>query len=161
MNPAARPGGTYADPPPSVAFVVSRLGFSVSQALADGLKPLGIDPQHFGLLRALLFSEGQSQRAIGASLSIPPNRMVALVDDLEERGAVKRVKHPTDRRAYAVTLTPKGNELFEKALQVAISVEARLCANLSGADKEQLLQLLGQLNNLTGAPDGIHPGLTR
>ena len=62
MNPAAPHGRNYADPPPSVAFVVSRLGFSVSQALADGLKPLGIDPQHFGLLRALLFSEGQSQR---------------------------------------------------------------------------------------------------
>ena len=85
-EPGSTPRGDHADPPPSVAFVVSRLGFSVSQALADGLKPLGIDPQHFGLLRALLFSEGQSQRAIGAVLSIPPNRMVALVDDLEERG---------------------------------------------------------------------------
>ncbi len=160
MTPEPRVRGST-EPPPSVAFVVSRLGFSVSQALAEGLKPLGIDPQHFGLLRALLFTEGQSQRAIGVSLGIPPNRMVALVDDLEGRGAVKRVKHPSDRRAYALTLTPKGKKLFENGLEVAISVEGRLCKTLSDADKKQLLKLLGQLNSLTNAPGGVHPGLTQ
>ncbi|HEY1990039.1 MAG TPA: MarR family transcriptional regulator [Acidimicrobiales bacterium] len=147
--------------PPSVAFAVSRLGFEVSRALAEGLKPLGLDPQHFGLLRALGFSEGESQRAIGDSLSIPPNRMVALVDDLEALGAVKRAKHPTDRRAYAIFLTPKGRKLFENAFEVARTVEERLCANISTSDKKQLLDLLGHLNSLSGAPGGVHPGLSR
>ncbi|HEX3840388.1 MAG TPA: MarR family winged helix-turn-helix transcriptional regulator [Acidimicrobiales bacterium] len=147
-------------PPPSVAFTVSRLGFTVSQAFAAGLQPLGIDPQHFGLLRILLFSEGESQRAIGTRLGIPPNRMVSLVDDLEARGAVKRDKHPTDRRAHALSLTPKGKQLFETAFEVATSLEDRLCENLSGDDREQLLALLGRLNRLTEVPDGVHPGLT-
>ena len=146
--------------PPSVAFAVSRLGFEVSRALAEGLKPLGLDPQHFGLLRALLFSEGESQRAIGDRLSIPPNRMVALVDALEALGAVKRAKHPTDRRAYALFLTPRGKKLFERAFAVARSVEDRLCENMSGSDKKQLLDLLGQLHSLTDVPRGVHPGLS-
>src|ERR1700677_3491597 len=106
MSP--EPQRTFTEAPPSVAFAISRIGFSVGKALAEGLKPLGIDPQHFGLLRALLFTGGQSQRAIGVSLGIRPNLMVSLVDDLEARGAVKRARHPTDRRAHAVTLTPKG-----------------------------------------------------
>lgn len=160
MTPESQARG-LTEAPPSVAFVVSRLGFSVGQALALGLKPLGIEPQHFGLLRALLFTEGQSQRAIGVSLGIPPNRMVALVDDLEARGAVKRVKHPTDRRAYALTLTPKGKKLFESALTVAMSVEGRLCETLSRADRKQLLYLLDQLNSLTDVPEGVHPGLAQ
>jgi DNA-binding MarR family transcriptional regulator len=143
-----------------VAFTVSRLGFTVSQAFAHGLQPLGIEPQHFGLLRILLFAEGESQRAIGSSLGIPPNRMVALVDDLEARGAVKRTKHPTDRRAHALSLTPKGRKLFESAFEVSMSVEGRLCENLSGDDREQLLDLLGRLNPLTEVPEGVHPGLT-
>ncbi len=145
--------------PPSVAFTVSRLGFEVSRALASGLKPLGIDPQHFGLLRALLFAEGESQRAIGDSLGIPPNRMVALVDDLEGLGAVKRAKHPTDRRAYALFLTPKGKKLFESAFDVAVAVEERLCQDISKSDKKQLLDLLGRLDSLTDVPGGVHPGL--
>jgi DNA-binding MarR family transcriptional regulator len=146
--------------PPSVAFTVSRLGLTVSQAFAAGLQPLGIEPQHFGLLRILLFAEGESQRAIGSSLGIPPNRMVALVDDLEARGAVKRTKHPTDRRAHALSLTPKGKKLFETAFEVAMSVEGRLCENLSEDDREQLLDLLGRLNHLTDVLEGVHPGLT-
>ena len=147
-------------PPASVAFAVSRLGFEVSRALAEGLKPLGIDPQHFGLLRALQFAEGESQRAIGDSLSIPPNRMVALVDDLEALGAVKRAKHPTDRRAHALSLTPKGKKLFESAFEVAISIENRLCADISENGRKQLLDLLSQLNHLSDAPEGVHPGLS-
>ncbi|MGH9097179.1 MAG: MarR family winged helix-turn-helix transcriptional regulator [Acidimicrobiales bacterium] len=145
--------------PPSVAFALSRLGFGVSRALAQGLKPIGIEPRHFGLLRALLFSEGESQRAIGDSMSIPANRMVALVDDLEALGAVKRAKHPTDRRAYALSLTPKGRKLFESAFEVARSIEDRLTENLSDRDKKQLLDLLGQLDRLTDVPEGVHPGL--
>jgi DNA-binding MarR family transcriptional regulator len=146
-------------PPASVAFTVSRLGYAVSQAFAAGLQPLGIDPQHFGLLRILLFAGGESQRAIGNNLGIPPNRMVALVDDLEARGAVKRDRHPTDRRAYALSLTPEGRKLFDEAFAVARSVEGRLCADLSGDDKQQLLDLLGRLDSLADVPGGVHPGL--
>ena len=160
MSHAAPDARGLLGPPPSVAFIVSRLGFEVSQALADGIEPLGIDPQHFGLLRALLVMEGQSQKAVGTSLGIPPNRMVALVDDLESRGAVKRTKHPDDRRAYALSLTPKGRKLFERALEVVISVETRLCGSISKDDRSRLLELLSRLTSFSGAPDGVHPGLT-
>lgn len=145
--------------PPSVAFSISRLGFEVSGALAEGLRPLDIEPQHFGLLRALSFTEGESQRSIGTILGIPPNRMVALVDDLEERGAVKRARHPTDRRAHALWLTPKGRKLLGKALAVAISVEGELCADLSAADRRQLLELLHRLKSPEDIAPGVHPGL--
>jgi DNA-binding MarR family transcriptional regulator len=118
-----------------------------------------LDPQHFGLLRALLFADGESQRAIGTSLGIPPNRMVALVDDLEALGTVKRAKHPTDRRAYALSLTPKGRKLFDRAFEVAVSVEERLCKGISGDDKKELLELLSRLNPLSDVPEGVHPGL--
>ena len=136
-----------------------RLGFEVSQALFKGLKPLGIDPQHFGLLRALVALEGQSQKAVGTRLGIPPNRVVVLVDDLESRGAVKRTKHPDDRRAHALSLTPKWRRLFESALEVAIGIETRLCGSISGSDRLLLLELLTSLTNLSAAPEGVHPGL--
>ena len=100
--------GPPAAAPPSVAFLVSRLGLEVGTRLAKDLSPLGIEPRHFGLLRTLAMSEGQSQRAIGQALDIHPNRMVALVDDLERLRLVQRRPHPTDRRAYALVLTDKG-----------------------------------------------------
>jgi DNA-binding MarR family transcriptional regulator len=152
-----------ADPtaaPPSVAFLVSRLGFEVGSRLAEGLAPLGIEPRHFGLLRTLAISEGQSQRAIGAALGIHPNRMVALVDDLERLKLVRRRPHPTDRRAHALVLTANGRRVLEKAYQVAFGIEEALCADLEPAERAQLLALLRKLRPLDITRPGVHPGLS-
>ena len=146
--------------PPSVAFLVSRLGFEVGEQLTEGLAPLGIEPRHFGLLRALAFSEGQSQRAIGQALGIHPNRMVALVDDLEGLGLVRRRPHPTDRRARALVLTPNGKRVLQKAFQVAFSIEDALCADLEAAERAELLALLGKLRSRDPSRMGVHPGLS-
>jgi DNA-binding MarR family transcriptional regulator len=147
--------------PPSVAFVVSRLGYSIGQALADGLRPAGIEPPHLGLLRILQSTEGESQRSIGDRLNIAPNRMVMLVDQLEALGAVERRRHPSDRRAWTLRLTPEGLELLEQAMRVALGVEEALCRDLDPAERGQLLELLGRLHEPTGdVPPGVHPGLS-
>jgi len=149
-----------AAPPPSVAFIVSRLGFEVGNRLTEGLAPLGLEPRHFGLLRTLAINEGQSQRAIGQALDIHPNRMVALVDDLERLRFVQRRPHPSDRRAYALVLTAKGRRALQKAFEVAINIEDALCAGLTPAERSELLALLGKLRPLYEGPPGAHPGLS-
>jgi DNA-binding MarR family transcriptional regulator len=146
--------------PPSVAFAVSRLGYEVGDRLTEALKPLGIEPRHLGLLRALAMSDGQSQRAIGDSLNLHPNRMVALVDELERKRLVRRRPHPTDRRAHAVTLTPAGHRLLDQAIQLAIGIEQELCADLQPAEHDQLLGLLARLRTRDPEHRGVHPGLS-
>jgi DNA-binding MarR family transcriptional regulator len=44
-----------------------------------------------------------SQQAIGERLRIDRTTMVALIDDLERGGYVKRERNPHDRRAYVIT----------------------------------------------------------
>lgn len=149
-----------ADAPPSVAFAVSRLGYQVSGQLAARLRPLGIEPRHFGLLRALATSDGQSQRAIGDSLNLHPNRIVALVDELERQRLVRRRTHPTDRRAHALILTASGRQLLDQALQIAIGIEQELCAELQPAERDHLLRLLARLRIGDSEHPGIHPGLS-
>ncbi|MGH2879628.1 MAG: MarR family transcriptional regulator [Solirubrobacteraceae bacterium] len=55
---------------------------------------------------------GASQQAIGERLQIPPSRMVAFVDALEQRGLLERRANPEDRRARALYLTDEGRELL-------------------------------------------------
>ena len=152
---SAGTGGRAA--PPSVAFLVSRLGYGVSSQLAAGLAPLGIEPRDFGLLRAISQAEGESQRSIGQSLNIPPSRMVTLIDDLESRRLVRRRPHPSDRRAHALYLTPAGKRLLDQAVVVASGVESALCAGLAPAERDQLLGLLGRLAVGTAPPGAHHP----
>jgi DNA-binding MarR family transcriptional regulator len=158
-HPPVRPG----EIPPSVAFLLSQLGYEVSREMGRALQDkAGLELRQFGLLRLLADSDGHSQRALGETLRIPPNRMVALVDDLERKGLIERRTHPDDRRAYAVTLTEKGSATLGRAFEAAFAVEAGTCAPLDAAERTQLLGLLRKLAvaraEQGGSPD-VHPGL--
>ncbi|WP_169739980.1 MarR family winged helix-turn-helix transcriptional regulator [Actinospica robiniae] len=147
-----------------MAFLLSRLGFEVGRELGHALAGLGLEVRHFGLLRLLADRKGHSQRALGAMLRITPNRMVALIDDLESRGLIERRPHPADRRAYAVTLTGAGSALLDQALQAALDLEVRTCRPLEAEEREQLLGLLRKLAEAKDALNnealaGIHPGM--
>lgn len=149
--------------PPSVAFLLSRLGYQASAQMSEALSALGLELRQFGLLRLLAASEGRSQRALGAMLRITPNRMVALVDALESKGLIRRQTHPDDRRAYNVTLTTAGAAVLGQAIEAGIGVEIDLCAPLEPAEREQLLNLLRKLAAATDQHGmtlpGLHPGM--
>jgi DNA-binding MarR family transcriptional regulator len=157
-----RPGGP-GQTPPSVAFLLSRLGYQTSQAMGRALGELDLELREFGLLRLLAGSHGSSQRALGAMLQITPNRMVALVDGLESKGLIERRTHPEDRRAYTVTLTDAGSAALGRAIEAAIGVEREICAPLEATEREQLLSLLRKLaaagDESGGGFPGVHPGM--
>lgn len=163
MSPSPDPDQS----PPSVAFLLSRLGFDAGREMGRALAGLGLELREFGLLRLLTAaqggSQGGSQRALGAMLNLTPNRMVALVDSLESKGLIERRPHPEDRRAYSLALTETGAATFGEAMRAAFGVEAAMCAPLQQAEREQLLGLLQKLaaarNELPGAVPGVHPGM--
>src|SRR3954453_13295413 len=118
--------------PRSVGFLLSQLGFSSSKCFAEELAPLGIHPGEFALMRFVAASEGQSQQALAERLGVPPSRMVAKVDGLEQAGVRGRRADPDDRRVRALHLTRKGRDVLERASKVAVDYESRLCSELKG-----------------------------
>jgi DNA-binding MarR family transcriptional regulator len=150
------PGGILGG---SVGFLISKLGFYSSMRFAEALEPLDIQPSHFALLRFVSVAEGQSQQALGEALKIPPSRIVALVDEVEERGLVERRQNPQDRRANALHLTAKGRRLLERAMEIATAYEDALFASLNDDERAQLLELLRRVAADQDLPIGVHPGL--
>jgi DNA-binding MarR family transcriptional regulator len=146
-------------PPRSVGFLLSQLGFASSKCFADELKPLGIHPGEFALMRFVAASEGQSQQALAERLEIPPSRMVAKVDALEEAGLIERRPDPDDRRVRALHLTRKGHGVLETASKIAVGYESRLCSELDPKDRERLIELLQKLQPALVELRGVHPGL--
>jgi len=148
--------------PPSVAFLLSRLGYQASHKMSAALGELGLELRQFGLLRLLANSHGSSQRALGAMLKVSPNRMVALVDGLESKGLIERRTHPEDRRAYTVSITDAGAAALSEAMEAGIGVELDMCAPLEAAEREQLRGLLYKLaaaGDASGGFPGVHPGM--
>src|SRR5436190_23984777 len=107
-------------PPQSVGFLISQLGFFSSKRFAEALAPLEIGPRDFLLLRFVAASAGQAQQALAERLGVPPSRMVALVDELESAGLVERRPDAEDRRVRGLHLTRKGHATLKRAAKAAI-----------------------------------------
>jgi DNA-binding MarR family transcriptional regulator len=146
-------------PPPSLVFLLAKLGFAAGQSVAASLEPFGLEPRHFALLNHIAMAEGQSQQQLGAALEIPPSRMVAVIDGLQQRGLVQRRAHPSDRRARALFLTARGKTLLGKARVAVGANEESFCASLSPATRERLIALLTPLAAAHKLA-GVHPALT-
>lgn len=140
----------------TVGFNVSSLGYAVSRRFRQTLAPLQLEPREFALLRAVSAAEGQSQQALSEMLQIPASRMVAFVDALEARHLLERRTNPQDRRARALYLTQQGRTLLGQAMTAAIGMERDLCADLSGEEREQLLDALQRVANRLGLRPGGH-----
>jgi DNA-binding MarR family transcriptional regulator len=71
--------------------------------------------------------------------------MVGIVDDLERLGLVMRRRLPSDRRAYALELTPAGGTMLARGREMIAAAEARALAALSASERRQLHDLLERL----------------
>ena len=143
---------------PGVAFLLSQLGYYSSRRWKARLAPFGLDPRQVMVLRRLAGDEGRSQQALGDALQIPPSRMVALVDALEQRGLLLRRPSPSDRRVRTLHLTKEGRRLLGEIMEISVEHEQQLCRGLQPAERGQLLTLLNRLAAEQGLAEGVHPG---
>ena len=143
----------------SVGFLLSQLGSANARWFHDTLVPLGIEPRQFAILRFVSEEEGRSQQALGEALGIAPSRMVALIDELEERGLVERRPNPSDRRARALHVTADGRRLLAAAMKRALAHEAQLCDPLKPKERQTLIELLQRVAAGQGLIPGVHPEL--
>jgi len=76
--------------------------------------------------------------------------MVALVDALEEKGLVNRLRDPSNRRAYLLQTTEAGRKRLRDTLKAVKKAEQEILAPLSSAESAtltRLLQCLVKLNH--------------
>ncbi len=140
-------------------FLLAQLGTHAHQRFAERLAELDLHPRHFGMLSHLAGSEGQSQQALSNALAIHRSAVVALVDDLEQRGLAERRRDPLDRRAYTLYLTPKGRRVLADLEGLAQEQEGELLAALGASERSQLISLLQRLAESQGLLAGVHPDL--
>jgi DNA-binding MarR family transcriptional regulator len=151
MNPSVDPAG-------GLAFLLSQVGAHAAGRFGERLEPLGLKPAHAGILRVIRQADGLSQQALGEKLGVFPSRLVALLDELEERGLVERRDSPTDRRSYALYLTGAGRDALEQIGRVAREHQDALCAALDESERVQLADLLRRIAHEQGLTPGVHPG---
>jgi DNA-binding MarR family transcriptional regulator len=142
-----------------IPFLLSQLGVHLAEDFVHRLEPFGVEPRAYAVLKALSEDDGRSQRELSTQLGIHRNVMVTVVDKLERDGLVKRMPHPTDRRAFAVTLTDKARELLPRLDAQGSAQEDEVTASLSDKERDAVLQYLQQMSAAAGLIPGVHPKL--
>jgi MarR family 2-MHQ and catechol resistance regulon transcriptional repressor len=85
---------------------------TAAKYLYAGLQETGIDDTDFRILEALLNKGPLPVNAIGPKVYLTPGSISTAVDRLLDRGLVRRVESPEDRRVRIVSLTAKGKDLI-------------------------------------------------
>jgi DNA-binding MarR family transcriptional regulator len=142
-----------------IPFLLAQLGAHVSSDFQHQLAPIGADPRTYAVLLALASADGQSQRQLSERLGIHRNAMVTVIDNLEQRGLAKRLTHPEDRRAVAVTLTAKARRLLPALHDQGRDLEDEIAAPLSSKERATLRRLLQRVAAGAGLIPGVHPQL--
>jgi len=107
------------------------------------LERLGLRPRQLLILTVLDGEpEGLGQRELGGMLRLDASNLVVLLNDLEERGLLSRVRSGSDRRRHLVSISRSGRDLLAAADEVLGSVEDRLLSPLGDGDRATLRRLL-------------------
>ena len=100
------------------------------------------------VLLALSDEPTRTQAALAQAIGADKTRIIGVLDDLAERGLIRRTPDPDDRRARLLTITTDGERLRDAVQADVQANEERLLARLSVADRRGFLrglQLLAAL----------------
>ena len=104
---------------------------------------IGLSRAQCRLIGALAMNDGpMSQAALAERMDLTSMAVAGLCDRMVAGGWVRREASVSDRRANEIHLEPKAAAALEAALAISDSIQARVMAGFSAAEKTQLLSLL-------------------
>jgi DNA-binding MarR family transcriptional regulator len=142
-----KPGHIAADAAPSrmlkkPTWLISRAFARSSRLLAEAFEAAGARGYHYRLLAALEEFGPSSQADLGRRTSIDRSDVVAALNELADRGLVRRSPDPEDRRRNVITITPAGIDRLRTLERIVLGVQERLLAPLSTTDRTRFVRLL-------------------
>jgi DNA-binding MarR family transcriptional regulator len=123
-------------------YAVRRFQIWIFQDFIRTLAAADIRPTQYSVLTVIGANPGLSQMAVAQRLGIERARLVHLLDSLEDRKLVKRVRSKTDRRSHALHLTARGETSLRQFKLLAAEHERHVAQKIGKENREQLLRIL-------------------
>ena len=108
------------------------------------LRPYDLTTQQLWLLARLTEDQGVPIGTLAEVLHCHSSNITGMVDRLEARGLVARQPDPSDRRVKLVAITPKGEALRGKLLEIARRPPEALVERLDAEQLQTLNDLLAK-----------------
>lgn len=88
---------------------------------------------------------GLNQSELSRKLKVSRANITGLIERMEKDGLVVRVSHPTDRRAFHVSLSERAEGMVNAFLPAHNDFVHRAMSGLEYSEKETLIALLGKM----------------
>jgi len=137
---------------PAVQLALS--GRAATRQLAEAFATVNLKPRQFFALAFLNDRGPMSQQALGEALEVDPSILVSLLNPLEADGLARRERDPADRRRHIVAITPRGIARLRAGQHARDTAERQLLAALDDNQRQQLAQLLRQIQPPPHPKDG-------
>jgi DNA-binding MarR family transcriptional regulator len=135
------PGLDHGILPTLLGYQLRLAQLTVFKDFAASARDFNVSPGRFGMLVLIEANPGVTQTRLAEAVGLDRSTLVAVLDQLGERGLVER-RRGTDRRTNGLWLTRRGKLLVSRMKARIHAHEERLALRLSEGERRSLLELL-------------------
>jgi DNA-binding MarR family transcriptional regulator len=125
-----------------VGYAATRASVQLKKSFAQHLGPLDLKATEFSILVLVGSNEQVNQKQLGHALDVSAPNLAVILDRLQERGLIVRVRSDQDRREQRIKLTEAGQDLCQRAEAIGLVMEQDALQVLSEAERLLLIELL-------------------
>ncbi|MED3564488.1 MarR family transcriptional regulator, partial [Bacillus xiapuensis] len=123
-------------------IVLSRAYKAINEHVNKGIQASGLNPTEFGVLELLYHKGDQPMQQIGSKILLASGSITYVVDKLEQKGLLKRIACPKDRRVTYAQITDEGKKFIEEIFPVHAENIHKLMSSLTDDEKAEAIELL-------------------
>jgi DNA-binding MarR family transcriptional regulator len=146
-----------------LAILLTGAARVVADRLGAAVQAAGIDDMRtpYGFVIRTLADRDRTLTEVAELLSVTKQAAIKVVDEMEQRGFLRRQPHPQDRRAKVLSLTTKGHRVRAAALAASHDIERELAGAIGRADLDATRRTILALLELHGGLDQAQAGRSR
>ncbi|MEL3974129.1 MarR family transcriptional regulator [Rossellomorea oryzaecorticis] len=126
-------------------IVLSRAYKALNEEINKNIQENGLNPTEFAVLELLYHKGDQPLQQIGGKILLASGSITYVVDKLEQKGYLKRVACPKDRRVTYAQISETGRSLIDKIFPNHEERIHELMSALSPEEKNDAIELVKKL----------------
>ncbi|PPK71126.1 MarR family transcriptional regulator [Actinokineospora auranticolor] len=137
----------------SLGYLLKEASSALRVAMEEVLRPLGMNVTHYSCLELLAQRPGLSNSDLARGAFVTRQTMNVLLQALERDGYVTRPAAAPVGKVLPTRLTPRGRRSLEKATVAVRSVEVRMLADMTDAERSAASRILRSMIRSLRADD--------
>ena len=132
----------------SLPMLLNRSLDAIMPPYRDLFQEFGVTEQQWRVLRVLWEQKHLTSAQISSLTLLPSPSLVGILDRLERKALVKRLRSTSDRREINITITNLGRELQSKVMPKVKLIQDQTREKLSPTEWKQINNILKKLDRI-------------